>query len=372
LLRLPPKSTTAEGGRVRKSEALYYPNIEPPIAWLRSAALLFDTVRSIVPLDTEAFLSQELLDFAEYTEAWVPFRPTEGTALLLDISDHDLDEAFSSIPSKWKEAKKLEIIIEPSGQQRVTDHVFMHRSKLSDRVCDRLEAHGLMLPPEFNEGDWRIVNEQASDLVLSYIADRLAARQGWTSITDREGFYVFNAVGRANSFNPPDNADDRLARLMVTELIPDVIDRLSIEKYSELRKRYEPIRERLSLFVNQMVLENRLGHIGDAAELEEAIQDCVRDLKKEVLSFRASNLGKAVRKWAPFSISSLITIAGRAAHLDPVWSMSLGGAGIVLSILDKTGILQNRVMKHGEMVRLLAAARNDIIGSLDIKRYLVP
>ena len=356
---------------MRKSEALYYPNIEPPIRWLWSAALLFDTVRSIVPSDAETSLSQELLEFAEHTKAWVPIRPTQETALLLDVPDHDLDQAFGAIAAKREDTKKLEIIIGPGGRTRMTDHIFMHGSKLSDRVRDRLKAHGLM-QSEFGEGDWLPVNEQASDLVLSYIADKLAARQGWTSITDREGFYVFNAVGQPSAFDPPDDAEDLLARLMVAELVPDVIDRLSIEKYSELRNRYAPIRERLNIFINEMVLENRLDRIGSGAELEQAVQDCVGDLKKEVLSFRASTFGEFFRKWGPFSVSSLITIGGRAVHLDPGWSASLGGVGVVLSILDKKGIFQNKPMKHGEMVRLLATARNDIIGSLDIKRYLVP
>src|SRR5207302_8319611 len=104
-------------------------------------------------------------------KAWVPFRPAQDTALLLDLPDHDLDEAFSAIAAKRDGAKKLEIIIGPGGQKRMTDHVFMHGSKLSDRVRDRLKTHGLM-QPEFGEGDWWPVNEQASDLVLSYIADK--------------------------------------------------------------------------------------------------------------------------------------------------------------------------------------------------------
>jgi hypothetical protein len=169
-----------------------------------------------------------------------------------------------------------------------------------------------------------------------------------------------------------DTPEDRLARLMVAELVPDVIDRLSIDKYTELRKRYEPIRELLSNFINDVVVKNRLGHIGNAVELEEAVQDCVKDLKEQVVSFRESTFGRSFRKWGPFSVGSLITLGSRAVHLHPVSSIALGGASVVLSLVDKMGILQNKVRKSDEMVRLLAAARNDIIGSLNIKRYLVP
>lgn len=351
---------------MRKSEALYYPNIEPPVGWLRSAALLFDTVRSIVPSDSESRLSSELLEFAEATEAWLPFHSTESSGLLVDIPDQDLDDAFSAIAAARRNPKALEFTIGSGGQLGVTDHVFMHRSKLSERVRNRLEVHGLMLPQEFNEGDWWAVNEHASDLVISYIADRIASNQGWTSITDREVFFVFNILGQAT-----DTPEDRLARLMVAELVPDVIDRLSIEQYTELRKRYEPIRELLSTFINDVAVKNRLGHIGNAVELEEAVQDCVKDLKEQVIRFRESTFGRFFRKWGPFSVGTLITLGSRAVHLDPVSSIALGGTSVVLSLVDKMGILQNKVRKSDEMVRLLAAARNDIIGSLDIKRYLI-
>jgi hypothetical protein len=354
---------------MRKSEALYYPNLEPPIRWLRSAALLFDTVRSIVPSDTESRLSSELLEFAEATEAWIPFRPTGDTGLLVDVPDHEMDEAFRAIAEERKDPRKLEFTISNEGSVQVTDHVFTHGSKLSNRVRERLEAHGLMLPQEFNEGDWWIVNEKASDLVLSYIADRIAARQGWMSLTDRELFYVFNVLGYSKSSDLP---EDQLARLMVTELVPEVIDRLPIEKYSELRKRYEPIRQRLSHFLNELVVKNQLGRIADGAELEQAVQECVKDLKQEIVTFRESAFGKFFREWGPFSIGSLITLGSRAAHLGTRWSIALGGASLLLSLVDKTGVLQNKAMKQDEMVRLLAAARNDIIGSLDIKRYLIP
>lgn len=37
--------------------ALYYPNVEPPTRWLRSAALFFDTVTSFVPDESDETLS---------------------------------------------------------------------------------------------------------------------------------------------------------------------------------------------------------------------------------------------------------------------------------------------------------------------------
>lgn len=350
-------------------DALYYPNVEPPIRRLRSAALFFETVRSFVPEDSEKSLSAELREFAQVTKAWVPYRPTESTARLLDVSERTLDQAFAAIATARKSRAKLEITISPGGQFRVRDHVFMHGSKLSDRVRARLEAHGLMLPHGFVDGDWRIVNEQASDLILSYISDRLAANERWTSITDNEGCYIFNVLDSSAKGTGPAEAEYELARMIITDLVPDVIEKISIEKYCELRARYEAIRDRLNVFINEMTVENRLSHIRDRKTLHQAVRDCVKDLKKEVLSFRQTQFGRMFRKWGAFSLGSLINLATAAAHLDPVVKVSVAGAHVLLQAVDRTK--KQKVTKRDEMVRLLAAARGNIISSLDIKRFLV-
>jgi len=356
---------------MRKSDALYYPNVEPPIRWLRSAALFFDAVRSFVPTESEGALSTELCEFADATKAWVPYRPSESTALLVDLPEDNLDRVFSAIASARKHKNELEITVSPEAQLQVLDHVFMHGSKLSNLVRDRLQMHGLILPQEFKDGDWWLVNERASDLIMSYIADRLAARQGWTSITDNEACYVFNVVDRSGYSAKPENVQDQFVAMMVTELVPDVIDRLSIEKYCELRIRYEPIRDRLTVFIEEIVLENRLGRIRDGAELREAVNECVMDLRKEIQSFRESTFGSAFRSWTPFALGGLITVATAMSHLEPIWAVPLAGASLLFRAIDKGGILESKATKRGEMIRLLANARRDIIESLDIKPLLI-
>src|SRR5215467_6638934 len=95
---------------MRKSEALYYPNIEPPRKWLMSAALFYDNVRSFVPADSDHLLSEELREFADETQAWAPYRPTQDTAQLLDLSNQILDEAFGAI-ANYQDQRKLNITI---------------------------------------------------------------------------------------------------------------------------------------------------------------------------------------------------------------------------------------------------------------------
>jgi hypothetical protein len=148
-----------------------------------------DTVMSFVPADSDDTLSDELRTFAEATNAWMPYRPTESTALLVDVPTERLDKAFREIAMKKPRAAgggcELEFIID-GAMTSVKDHVFVHGTKLSRPVRDRLQAHGLMLPEDFakgfTSGDWLVVDTEASGLILSYIADRLAEKKGWTSI----------------------------------------------------------------------------------------------------------------------------------------------------------------------------------------------
>jgi len=354
---------------VHNSEALYYPEIEPPMRWLRSAALFFDKVRSFVPADAERSLSTELQEFAERTEAWIPYRPNQATASLLDVPDQSLDEVFKEIATN--RSNKLTFVIGRHGEVQVSDHVFMHASKLCDRVQDRLRAHGLVLPHEFAGDEWLIVNKRASDLILSYISDRLAALEGWTSITDNEGCYIFNAIYRGVAESLVDEPADQVARMLVTNLVPDVIDTISIERYCELRSRYAPIRERLNAFINDIVVENRLGHAADEGKQRQMLQDCIDDLRTEVVTFRESTFGRTFRRWGPFSICSLISMATPLLHLNPAWAVSVTGVTVVVRGVEKAGLLDRTVTKRGEMVRLLAAARSDILDSVNISRFLV-
>src|SRR5438477_2920244 len=249
---------------MHRSEALYYPEIEPPMRWLRSAALFFDTVRSFVPTDAASSLSQELREFADNTQAWIPYRPNHETASLLDVSDRTLDQVFKEIAAE--RSNKLRVVIGHDGKVQVSDHVFMHASKLCDRVQDRLREHDLVLPQQFTGDEWLLVNKRASDLILSYISDKLAALEGWTSITDNEGCYVFNAIQQTVEYQRVDEPEDQVARMLVTNLVPEGIENISLEAYCDLRARYAPIRERLNTFIRDIVIENKLRRATDEGE----------------------------------------------------------------------------------------------------------
>lgn len=357
-------------------QALYHPNVDPPMGWIRSAALFFDTIRSFVPAEAEDTLPSDLHEFADSTKAWEPYRPTQSTAELVDVPTETLDKAFRAIASERKPTPgkvEFEIVFEGT-RVRVKDHVFMHGCKLSERVKKRLQAHRLILPKvvaePFMKGDWWLVHEEASDLILSYISDRLAAaNKGWISITDNESCYGFNALHLAAASPGLNKASDRLAKVLVTQLVPDVIETAPMSDYKKLRERYAPIRDRLTVFLNDIVVENRLGDIGDAAALQQAVEECARELRQEVLDFSQSVLGRSIRKWGPFALGGICTVASKA--LPTEFALPLAAGSLVFGFVDKAGVLQDKATPRREMVRLLAAARKDIIQASTVKRFLV-
>jgi hypothetical protein len=348
---------------MRAWTAIYYPHVEPPIGWLRSAALLFDNVTSFVPRESDQRLSEELLRFAEETDAWHPYRPDEYTSELVGVSLDRLNRAFEKLAAERGTRvgnDELTFIID-GGTTRVEDRVFLHGTKMSEGVRRLLRKHGLLLPKglaePFMPGDWWLVDEKASDLLLAQIADNLAARHGWASLTDNSGCYEFTAVDQVH--DSARRAEEQLARLIISELIPDSIDQLSIEKYVELRLRYEPIREQVVRLVTEIIHEDRLNGIRDPEELRRAATAAVKALQKEVETFRESTLGAAVRKWSPFGIGGLLTLA--TAALPASFGLSVSGAKLAISGVEKSGLLNPKQTKRGDFLRLLAAARDDIL-----------
>jgi hypothetical protein len=349
--------------------ALYYPNVEPPITWLRSAALLFDSITSFVPGDSKDDLSPVINEFSDATDgAWKPYRPTEETALLVDVPVDRLNLAFETIAAKRKiNTKTFEFEFQfDGGEIRIKDHVFMHGSKLSPTVRKTLLKYKLILPKSLTgpliEGDWWAVDEIASDLILSYISDKLALKKGWISITDNENCYTFNSLDADHALPNSVDAGDELARLLVRELIPEEVELLDIKKYVKLRNRYKPIREQLSIFIDDAISKNRFAHISDMKELQENIEKYVKGLSDEIQNFKQSSFGRVVRKWGTFTLGSFVTIAATIAA--PQFALPIAGASIMIGAVDKSGALENKPTIRNDMIRLIAGARKEIIRSV--------
>ena len=97
-------------------------------------------------------------------------------------------------------------------------------------------------------------------------------------------------------------------------------------------------------------------------ELRHEIHDYVKDLTTEIQNFRQSTFGRTIRKWGPFSLGGFVTIA--AVLSGQVWALPLVGASVLFGAAEKAGVFERKASKRDEMVRLIAAARKEIISSV--------
>ena len=180
--------------RVTKFDALYYPDMEPPRGWLRSFSLFFDTIRSVVPEDIGERLSPEIREFAAaIPDAYETVTPESVKHTRKDNLNR-IEKAFERISGRRKRTKKggreFTIEIDDEGSLRFIDHVFLHDDKISPRIRKLLRKHELILDWDLTDlvglQNYSVVNERASNIILSDIANRLARRKGWSSVTDQD------------------------------------------------------------------------------------------------------------------------------------------------------------------------------------------
>lgn len=345
------------------SVALYYPNVEPPLGWLRSAALFFDRVASFVPRESEDEISDDVKEFAHETNAWQPFTPTQETAELMNVPVGILEATFGAI-AKHDQVPRIPgriLVPLPNHEGRIPGHVFMHGTKLSPSVRKALDAHGLIVPSEltqvFMEGDWHVVNEHASDAILSHIGDRLASSQpGWTSLTDIRQCFMF-AHQRNNEHETA--AEDALAQVTVTDLVPPWIEEISLDDYVKLRERYADLRVQFNSLMHTLVIGQKLKKISDRKTLEEAAKALGKELGAEIIKLRQEPDMASIKKWGAFSLASIVGLTG--AVFGGGLGIAMAAAGVVLAGLEKKGAFDEKVSARSDLVRMLAAAHDDIV-----------
>ncbi len=348
---------------------LYYPAIEPPAAWLRAAALFFDTVTSFVPLDAERDLSPALQEFADAVPgAFEPHRPDESLALLADVALDGFDAAFRRIARETRvaERKRYDCQFHPDGRVSVPGHVFMHPSKLSPRIRALLWEHGLMYPRGLAESvspGYEIVELRASDLILSRIANAFAPRRGWSTLTDDEPSFAFVSVkpGAASAADPLPDARDLLARALIQLAVPADLAALPLPAYRVLRDRHADVRGSFQELVQAISTLHRLDAIRDVEVLRSGIAEQTARLDREIRALRDGRLGRTIRDWAPFCVGSLLAIAAAAMPEAPrALSLSLAGGMIALQALEKTGTSRAASPRDGTL-KLLGDLRQDVL-----------
>lgn len=165
-------------------QALYYPWIDiRDEAWLKTALLYWDSMRTIVPASIEAPYSTETGRALQEAEFLVPLRVHSG-----------MDEIEGLAGDVWTylgSAEGAELLIANTGNPRRD----IHMDKLPYELGRLADLHPEKLPVEIRhlvqelvahseqDGDWLRVDEKFANFYMTLLATRLADRVGARLLT---------------------------------------------------------------------------------------------------------------------------------------------------------------------------------------------
>ncbi|MCE2559029.1 MAG: hypothetical protein J4F98_10565 [Acidobacteria bacterium] len=166
------------------SQALYYPRIDVrDEAWLKTALLYWDSVRTIVPASIETPYSTDTGRALKDAAFLVPLRVHSGM--------DEIEELGGDVLTYLGSAEGAELLIADHGGRRRDIHVEKlpyELGRLADIHPEKLpyEVHRLLLElaaPSDRGGDWLRVDEKFANFYMTLLASRLADRIGARLLT---------------------------------------------------------------------------------------------------------------------------------------------------------------------------------------------
>lgn len=166
------------------SQALYYPWIDVrDEAWLKTALLYWDSVRTIVPESMDAPYSTDTGRALQTAEFLVPLRVHSGM--------DEIEELTGDVQTYLRSAEGAELLIAGRGDRRGDIHV----EKLPHELGRLADIHPEKLPIAIRHllhdhtgnsdrsGDWLRVDEKFANFYITLLASRLADRVGARLLT---------------------------------------------------------------------------------------------------------------------------------------------------------------------------------------------
>jgi hypothetical protein len=349
--------------------ALYYPEVEPSLKWLRTFALFYDCVGSIVPDEWKSRLSPELSEFAaHFPEAYEAVPPKNAGVYLFHLSAELLDRALQAVEAT--PPARTEMVVR-DGAIEFPGYVVMHRHKLPPDVMDLLVRRGLVLDEK-----WRpiipasiencfIVERRASNLILAYIADDLARRSGWSTATDHDIEFYFNGLGRLERPVAPTEAQAFLATAVISSQVPSNILSMPWKQYQTIRSAYADLRKPLEDLFFRLTRQGDLSRISDPEVFQSALDEICSEFNSEVTKFSKTKLWRKVERAVPVALVTLTGVAAivvNAESHNKAWGVGLGLGSLALRVYPQvTALVQAHSPNDNKVYQTMADLKRDII-----------
>lgn len=354
---------------------LYYPSFQPDVGWLRKILLLTDRVARVVPKDADTEDAVALLDLLKVVpEGLTNLAPNIHDISLDYLSMQRLSRAFAFIAANSRAQEEGFALTIHNGSISVDGNAFLHQSKVSDEIGSLLEEHGLVrkelnqLAQDFGLDHYLVVDERASNLLLSCIADRVARRHGLDAITDRPLDFGFNASDNLGLVSLPDNPEGMLLEAIASISIPSEILEMNSKSYKEIRDSYAELRAAFKVLVAELSALNRLGRISDLAILNDRVVAVAGDFVAECEKWHRSRYSRRFKSWTPLCVGGLLSVA--AAFVNPIAAGAIAAGSFAIQAVEKHITQRDAVDSRGRVYQMLVGMRHDIIEKSPIKNLV--
>jgi hypothetical protein len=316
-------------------EVLYYPNFEPSQRWIRSHLLFFDTVKSIIPEDDEIELSDDILELQdEIPNSFNPFTPRKKDIKINDLNIEILRKAFAEIRRDSQNTISDKVTIDYSSNKiSIPRRAFLHNDKISSNVFDLLNQFDLIERNSQEVCDlvgaknFHVVDKRAFDLIISLVADNIANSYGFNTITDQSLSFTVNCL---NSFDYNALGDSRslLSYSLINCVIPQEIEKLSIEDYAIIHDEYIKIHEPFQEVVSNLDRLCRLENVNEYSILEEKVNEITLQFDSEIEELKKSGILAKVKRWGSIVIGGAAVASSAGGH--PEISLSIKTGSLIM------------------------------------------
>lgn len=354
-------------------EVLYYPNYEPPIKWFRSFLLFYDSIRTVVPSDAEYVPSQEIsIILDKIPSAITRVAPSKNDILIDNMNLEVLHNAFKIIAEK---RNTKGIVQHETSPKLVMDrygrfsggYTSLHESKISYKVHNLLKKFQL-IEPEITKlvkgidstfQNYSIVDQNASNLILSNISAKIATRYGLPSITDTELDFAVNAISSFDYRVSTLKAKACLAKAIISLEIPKEISDLFVKQYIDIRNAYAEVREPFQSLITNLCTTHNLSDISDMKILREKTQCLANNVNIQVSKIRNSQVGRNIRGWTPIYIGGLIDIVGEVVGFSPEIKIAARMATTTIQLMHK--YIEKPELECDRTYRLIGGDRKSVV-----------
>lgn len=356
--------------------ALYYPTWNPPVDFFRAALLFFDRFEVIIPEDVPANYSEANARVVELIpDAFVERRERQYEIDLSEKGWRRFERALDLLVEEHPPTNKVDFLIGPGAEFRIEGYVFTHDAKMNDRIRTLLEERRLLrtelddyvgaLSPSMK--GFRVVDERASCLLLSLLADSIARRNRLRTITDEPVGYALNSMN-SHDATWQSEVEAHLATAIITSEVPDTIGVLATEQFVDLRNRFEDLRTIFQRAVRDLCNDNMLYTLTDSRSLTESVNEITREYGEGVQRFRSSSFCAGLGSWAPLSVGVLGSALGLAGDLR--LGILGAGLGVAVQLYEKFKAVKYEDSIQGSQ-RLISGLRRDLLAPNVVNRLSV-